>query len=125
MESPAVLELQRKLTLDYIAYDSVSIELRARTKESDGAGGEKLIVQDPRPAQTFSLIEPGSSGFYPPTVSDAGEQYSVDFMLLGAHDADVRKNDVFTHNGDDYMILAIMPFNDYETRAVVIRHAWS
>ena len=118
------LELQKRLTQDFINTDPVVLTLIPRTTVPDGSGGRKKVTQAPRLPQTFTLIEPSDSGFQLPIATDSGQQYTVQYMLLGTVDAIMEAGDVFVWDGKEYKLEAIMPFNGYERRAVVIRHGW-
>lgn len=118
------IDIQIGLTRAFVAADPVTISLTPRTLVPDGEGGSVRTPQTPRAPQVFTLIEPGNSGFQQPISDDTGEQYTIEFMLLGDPDVVMERNDVFTYENQDYQIREIMPFNGYERRAVVIRHAW-
>lgn len=118
------VDVQRSVTKAFINFSPVIVQLIPRSKVSDGQGGFKKVVQTARQPQTFALIEPGDSGFSQPVVPEAGEQYTVQYMLLGMHDAVMAKDDVFSHGGKEFKLLEVMPDNGYEKRAVVIRHGW-
>lgn len=123
MQIPQIpLDVQIRLTRAFIAADPVTITLTPRGLVPDGEGGRTRTALPPREPQVFTLIEPGNSGFQQPISDDTGEQYTVEFMLLGDPDVVMERNDVFTHEGENYKIREIMPFNGYERRAVVIRH---
>uniref|UniRef100_A0AAU6R687 Head-to-tail adaptor n=1 Tax=Micrococcus phage Kurnik TaxID=3092208 RepID=A0AAU6R687_9CAUD len=123
-QSPLTLAVNLRLTKEYIEFDPVELVLTPRVGVPDGEGGIKKTLGTPREPQTFSLIEPGNSGFQQPIVTDTGSQYTIDFMLLGEVSTVFEKDDVFVHDGHEYKILEIMPFNGYERRGVVIRHGW-
>lgn len=118
------LDVNRRVTLAFIDQNPVDIALIPRSSGRTATGGRLKTSEEPRASQRFSLIEPSDSGFrYPSSTSD-GSQYSVDFMLLGAYDAVMEKDDVFVYEGREYKLLEIMPDNGYEKRAVVVRHGW-
>lgn len=118
------LEENRQLTEAFIMVSPVSLALQPRTSVADGTGGRLKPTGTPRSPQVFSLLEPSYSGFSEPLVTADGKQYTVDFMLLGRYDAVVAVDDVFTYDGREYKIVAVMPDNGYEKRAVVLRHGW-
>lgn len=118
------LEVNKRMTRAFIAVRPVTITLTPRTDVADGAGGAVKTNGTARAPQTFSLIEPGGSGYKEPAMTDAGAQYTIDFMLLGEFDAVIAVDDVFTHDGREFKVLSVMPFNGYERRALVVRHGW-
>lgn len=118
------LEEQRRLTTTFIEFDPVTITLIPREQISDGQGGKKKVNGTPRTPQIFTLIEPGNSGQFEPYYAESGEQYTVQFLLLGEYDAIIAVDDVFKLDGKDYKIVALMPDNKYEKRAVVLKHGW-
>ena len=118
------LEENRALTEAFIMVAPVSIALIPRTSTSDGTGGRLKPAGTPRSPQVFSLLEPGSSGYSEPVVTVDGKQHTIDFMLLGRYDSVMAVDDVFTYDGREYKIVALMPDNGYEKRAVVLRHGW-
>ena len=118
------LDIQKDLTEAFIAQKPTSIVLTPRIRVGDGAGGHTKVDGPPRSPQTFTLIEPGDSGAQQPFASSDGSQYTLQFILIGAYDAVVAADDVFTLDGFEYKIVEVMPFNGYEQRAVVIRHGF-
>ena len=120
----AYLEQQKRITKAFIDFDSDTITLIPRMDVNDGMGGSKKLLQTPRAPQVVAMIEPGSSGFQEPTATDAGQQYSVTYQLLGEVDLQIAVDDVFVFDGREFKILAIMPFNGYERRAVAVSNGW-
>lgn len=120
----AGLDENRALTKVFIDIAPVTIELIPRASTADGTGGRLKPTGAPRQSQVFSLLEPSSSGYGEPLVTSDGKQYTVDFMLLGEYNSTMEVDDVFTYGGKEYKIVAIMPDNGYEKRAVVLKHGW-
>lgn len=118
------LDQNRAATVAFIDVAPTTITLYPRTKDSDGTGGWRLVVGAAREPQVFSLLEPGNSGYDLPLVTVDGEQHAIDFMLLGTYDAIIEEDDVFTVDGEKYIVATIMPFNGYERRGLVIKHGW-
>jgi len=118
------LTVNRELTAAFIARRPVTLTLTPRVETSDGAGGKTKSLGTPRAPQVFSLLEPSDSGYREPAAIEEGRQSSIDFMLLGTHDAIIGLYDVFTYDGREYKVVELMPDNGYEKRALVMRHGW-
>lgn len=122
----AELEANVRNTIAFIAANSVSLILIPRTKTKDGTG---LHYTDgaPRPPQTLRLIDqtpPGAQSPSPGLVQAAdGRERLADFILLGPPDAIIRVDDYWRGADGTYEVTELFPFNGYEVRAKVTRHA--
>lgn len=108
------LAIHRKGTLAFIEADSRSIVLEIKAKTTHG-GSVSSASGGYRDAQDFRVIYPGDlTGL----VSDGDKTTRrFDFVLVGAHDAQIAINDCWTEeSGQAYSIDWIFR-NDYETKA--------
>lgn len=117
------LDINRRATKRFIDVAPVSIVLTP-VLETQTAGGKQQVEQAPRTAQVFTLLEPGDSGHRDKTTMVDGSQLTLEYLLLGEHDAEMAAEDRFVHDGRKYKIVHVMPDNGYERRAMVIRHGW-
>jgi len=113
------LTLNRRITKKFIDELPVSLALVPRTRTKTPAGGFTWTEAAPRPLQTMTLIEPSVSP-RPITTAD-GVERTIEFELLGQHDALLERYDVFTHDGKDWEIVMMFHDNGYEKRAMVSR----
>lgn len=122
--STVELEAQRAVTLAYIAAAPVSIVLTPVVKVKT-ANGSTPTPGDPRQPQTFKVNEPGDSGArYPLTAGEVGKERVVEYILIGAYDAVVENNDIFTYRDEEYQVIQVLTPNDYEVRAMAVRRGW-
>jgi hypothetical protein len=108
-------------TLAFIAVNPTAIILVPRTKVDTPAGGYKFEDQDPRPEQSFRIIEFGLNQTPPILQLTDGSQRQVEFLLLGAHDAQVAVDDHWLAiDGREWQVGEVVRSNQYETRALVV-----
>lgn len=93
------------------------------TVETTTPGGHKSYVDGtPRAAQAFKLSL--LSADQRPLVTVSGVERRIDYHLIGAHDAVVEVGDHWTdERGTKYEVMAFTDGHDYETKALVYRHA--
>lgn len=129
---PTELELQREVTLAFIAADSIVISLVPHARVRQPSGGFKLMPPvfpaGPRAGQTMRLI-PMSHTTRPATSSsasagvDGGQQRRHEFTLLAAWDAFMAVGDQWEDvNGVLWVIDEILPPNNYEKKALITRY---
>lgn len=114
------LATNRRLTKAFIDHMPVTLTLTPRARVKKPAGGFAWEDQPPRAPQVFTLIEQGTVGGLPrPTVTVDGVERVVEFELLGEWNAELARDDVFTHKGKDWQVVDLFFENDYERRALV------
>lgn len=117
------LDVQRRNTKAFIAAHSASVVLIPRVPQKTGTG-IKLVDQPARAAQTVRLIDQSAPGGPTPgTVRAAdGAQRKVEFILLGTWDAVFGLYDYWIASGIRHEVADLLPYNDYERRALVVRY---
>jgi hypothetical protein len=114
----AELAAQRRLTASFIEADPLEVQLMRSVRTPNGSGG--YITEDPAPfggLQRMRLIplQDGQTERY-----DAnGKQVFPLYMLMGSHDADMQRWDVFELNGERYQIVFINQNTQYEKKGEV------
>lgn len=110
------LDIQRKLTTEFVRADETQLVLTRRTKVSDGAGGH-TYTEAPLPAQGLRLI---------PQQDTAREVQAADgsmvhprYVLLGRYTADMQRGDKFTYQGNRYEVGDVED-KQYEVKGDVI-----
>lgn len=111
------LRVNRRNTLAFIAARPTLIGLERPQRTKLPSGGYKDDTPEQVAAQTFRIIGQTTASGYTPTTD--GTARNVEFVLLGAHDADVRVGDRFVHDSRDMIVNDIIEDNGYELRAVV------
>lgn len=111
------LATQRRLTDAFIAVRPESIVFTPRNQMRRPAGGFAWTEGEPRPPQVVTFIESGSAP--QPTVTLDGVERTVDFQLVASWDANIVRNDVFTHQGREWEVVELFYDNGYEVRALV------
>lgn len=115
------LNLHIKNTAAYIAYKPSEIILVPVERQDTPAGGYTVVDLEPRPAQTFRIIELGSNQSAPVITLTDGKQREVEFWLLGMPDAAVAVDDHWTElDGRQWRVGDVVRPNLYETRALVV-----
>jgi hypothetical protein len=126
MTTPAItleLQLQRRLTKEFIAWDPSTIVLIPQVRERTGSGGTDWIDGEPREPQVFKLITMSDSTR--PVRSADGVERIVDFTLLGEWDCEMQIYDYWLDsNGARYEIIEIVPHNGYEVKGLVTRRGF-
>lgn len=119
--NPTELAVDRRNTAAFIAADPTVILLTPRVRTKTGTGGYTWTEQPPRRPQTFKIVESNSRARTDVRVI-GGVSHQVEFTLLGHWDAVIGENDIFTHEGAEWEVLALDYFNGYEQRASVVRY---
>lgn len=110
--------VMRKQTRDFIAANPLSVILSRADSVPDGAGGLTTPLPMNRPVQIMRVIQQGTE--MPVRRSVDGEELQPEFVLLGEHDADIRRGDWFFINGIKYEVFWVRPDRRYETWAEVV-----
>jgi hypothetical protein len=108
------LELQRKLTLAFIAADPQTITILRPARTDDGAGGTVTGASTPLPPQTFRLL-PQEDGATARTTAE-GQTATPEYALLGRWDANLKRFDEFLIEGRRYQIVFITENRQYEVK---------
>lgn len=114
------LRIYRLNTKAFIDADPISLVLRTRGSSRTPSGGVALQETAPRPEQTFKLIMQSPAGGSIEQRTEDGTERRVEYVLLGEWDAQVEIGDFWDDDrGMRWEVTAIIPTNEYETRAVV------
>ena len=113
------LGVQRMLTEAFISTQPINITLVPMERQKTASGGYTFVAGAPRASQVMRLVEPASVP--DPLRAADGTQREVDFMLIGAFDAEMAVYDMFIHGGNTWRIESLYPDNGWERRAVVVR----
>lgn len=110
----------RAQTKAFILAAPNTISLVPTFKAMQDSGGYRVVDGFPRQPQTFKLIATSSSERPTEAGPDTGVVRMHDYILLGEWDAEVRPGDHWTdQNNIRYEVIALVPYNGYETRAEV------
>jgi hypothetical protein len=120
MIAPGELAIERRLTSEFIAADSVVISLVRKLKVPDGKGGYRLS-DVPLAPQTLRLI-PSGDGATERTTTD-GKAVSPDYMLMGTYLADMQRGDVFLLGDRRYEVVFINENKQYQIKGEVAYRA--
>jgi hypothetical protein len=118
MISGAELNMQRKLTAQFIEADALEIQLLRADQVSNGSGG--FTTGDPEPVgglQRMRLIplQDGSQE----RLDANGKLVTPAYMLMGAYNADMERWDTFELGEKRYQIVFINQNTQYETKGEV------
>lgn len=117
------LRINRVNTLAFIAADPLSLTLQVRSAVRTPSGAYSRERQSERPAQQFKLIMQSPAGGSIEQRTEDGTERQVDYILLGAWDAEIEVGDYWDDGfGQRWEVRAIVPRNGYETRAVIEAH---
>lgn len=115
------LETQRRLTRAFIDQrGAVEIAPIPRVRQSNGAGGWRLVDGLPRATIRATLIP--ATATQGPTPTAEGEADAIDFILVAEFGAVVAEDDYWMANGYKYVVNFVAPPNGYEVKAEVTRH---
>ena len=118
---PVELEINRANTLAFIAAKPSIITLTPHTQERTTGGGYKLVPGDVKPSQVLRVIELGANQSPPILTLTDGKQREASFWLLGAHNADMARDDTWmAEDGREWRVGDIVRPNGYETRGLVV-----
>lgn len=120
---PTELESQRNLTSAFIARNPTTITLTPYLREANGSGGWRKVAQAPRAPITVTLIPQIQwKGTSEPVRTAEGEVDRFDYVLVAEWNAVVAEDDTFKIGTTDYRVAHLVPSNDYEVKAGVIRY---
>ena len=111
------LEVQRQLTEEFIAADSVQIALERSVRTPDGAGGYATADPVPLAEQQFRLI-PQQDGATERLTAD-GKAVNPAYVLMGSYTADLQRWDEFELAGIRYQVVFINQNRQYEVKGEV------
>jgi hypothetical protein len=117
MIGTAELDIQRRITAEFIAADCNDIELLRRPQTSDGAGGFTWDTAAPVAVQSLRLI-PSQDGAQPRLTAD-GVEVTPSYMLMGTYDASIQRFDEFTLAGRRYQVVFVNANAQYEVKGEV------
>jgi hypothetical protein len=114
------LAIQRRITKEFIGYDSVVVVLQRSTRVSDGAGG--YLRQSPvsLPPQVMRLIPLSDRGAAAQRLTADGKMAQPNYILMAEYSADLMRWDTFALNGERYDVLWVNQNTQYEKKAEVI-----
>lgn len=115
------LDVQIGITKAFINTRPVTLVLIPHAAASDGTGGKRLDPFPDRPPQVCRFVESGSNRA-DIRRTETGEQWTQDAVLLMMPDAMVAINDTFEWDGSTWKVDELQFPNEYEVRAVVLRH---
>lgn len=124
---PVELSVHRANTKAFIDANPSQVTLTPRTAHKTG-NGVRYEEGAPRAAQTMRVIDQTRAfGPEPGTiVAGDGKQARLEYQLLGEWDAVIGKNDVWTDaSGIQWVVIDLLPDQDYERRAQVMRYGES
>lgn len=117
------LRVNRVNTTAFIAAEPLTISLQTRGRERTPSGAYAAPAASERPPQTFKLIMQSPAGGSIEQRTEDGTERQVDYILLGEWDAEVEVGDYWDDEfGQRWEVVAMVPRNGYETRAVVEAH---
>lgn len=117
---PAILAIHRKNTVRFIAENPFEVALTPRSKQEQPTGGWKWEVGDQRDVQTLRIIELGMLATPPVIQLTNGKQTTVEYWLLGPHDAEMAKGDFWIDGeGHVWEVGHVIRDNGYEVRGLV------
>lgn len=122
------MELQRKLSREFIASSPLHIALIPGVLEKLPSGGIEKKEGVARPVQMFRLIpmshtEKPQQSSSASASADSGVQRRYDYTLLGESDCVMRENDHWeTEDGQFLVIEALVSYNGYERKGLVISY---
>lgn len=113
-------DINRANTTAYIATDPTDIQFIARTKTSDGHGGQVWSNPAPMQAQRVRIITNVSAAAVERRTED-GRVVNPDIMLLLEWDAVVENGYRFVWDGNNWEVVFVNDDLNYEKQAEVIR----
>jgi hypothetical protein len=103
----AELRANRRNTKAFIAADPVELVLyRQEIKRTSGGNLAKVGEPVPLAPQTFRMLPQGSA--QADVRNTSGKLAPQTYVLMGEWDADMARDDTFTHNGVDYTLEGII-----------------
>lgn len=109
-------EVQRRLTAAFIAADPDIIVFTPRTLERTSSGGQAWVIGTPREPLAVKLTSVADVPQF--LRSTDGQQSNVAYVIIAEYGAPIADGDVFTHEGQEYVVQDVLPSNGYEVRAL-------
>jgi hypothetical protein len=123
MQDPMELLVNRAGTKAFIDADPVTVTLTPRIASRAPTGGVTQTDGAPRAPQVFKLIMQSPAGSSIEQRTEDGTERQVDFVLLGEWNAVIAVGDWWEDGlGNRWEVRALIPTNNYESRAVVEAH---
>lgn len=115
-------DVQRQVTMDFIATDPVTIVLIPRTETTTPGGHKSYVDGTPRAPQVFKLSLLGSD--QRPVTTVSGQERRIEYHLIGQHDAGIEVGDHWvTDDGTKFEVMGFTDGYGYMTKALVYRHS--
>lgn len=102
--------------LEFIKADPIFLVLSRPTLTKTTAGGWVKGVPRSLPRQMFRLTPFKRRLSNMQVTNQAGSIPNLDYVLVGKHTADIRRDDEFDYNGDHYRVVSVEPKTDDRTR---------
>lgn len=114
------LALLRDQTEWFIACSPIDLIVTPVRRQKMNTGSVAQVNLPPRPRQRLRLISMSAS--QKPTITDDGIEREIDLTLLGPWDAQLDIGDWWRDGeGLHYEIVEMVPYNNYEVRALVVK----
>lgn len=112
---------ERKLLVAFINSDPADIKLKRREKIPSPSGGHTLGPPTTLPTQRFRLVPFKRRLTHMAASGQGGEGAvtSLPYVLVGKHDADVKRGDYFDHKGLRYEVGELEPNRRVRTAAEI------
>ncbi|QNJ55327.1 head-to-tail stopper [Gordonia phage LittleFella] len=119
MEQAGTLKILRDGTTWFIDQDATQVQFR-RSQASVGPGGGRIKgTPVTLPALRVKLIHQGGNGI---SNGEGGRDTAYDYVIVADWDADIKKGDEFTIEGQKFIVESLDPFNGYEVKAYARQH---
>lgn len=116
---PAELEVQRRLTAEFIDSDPTDLVLTPSTRVKQPSGSWKSVDGLARDSQRFKVITQADRN--PPTLTVDGVERRADYIIMGYWDAILAPGDWWTDaEGRRYEVIELSDGYGYMTKAFVI-----
>lgn len=112
--------VQRAATAAFIAADPTVIALQPRPRVLTAGGGYKEDTSQPtRLPQAFKVV--WLSDRDRPLINLDGREYTAEVILVGPHDAQVARRDVWWVGDQEFRVLEVQTGWGHETKALAVR----
>lgn len=118
-QSRTETRIQRRLLRKFLDAEPQYIGLMRPTLVRTPAGGLSKENPETLPDQLFRLVPFKKRLTSLTRDTPDGNIINLQYVLIGAHDADVKPADFFTHEGGIYDVISIEPNRQYRTAANV------
>lgn len=123
MRSAADIAANRRITSAIIADNPTTVVLYRPTRTRTASGGFKDVPEIVVPELTIRMIDQSGSS-QPANQTDRatdGAYQTIQWFLLAEWDANVKRNDLWYGDEDDFIVTQVFPPNGYELRATVLQ----